>query len=191
EERIEALIQHEVGTHVATYYNGKTTSFKLLYSGVPGYEELQEGLAVLSEYLVGGLSNSRLRILAARVVAVHKMIDGHSFIETFNLLTEKYNFKAKSAFNLTMRVFRGGGLTKDAVYLKGLIDLLEHLRNGNEIEPLLIGKIRQDYLPIMEELIYRKILKPIPIKPRYLSSKYQHKIDELKKGLNVFSMIKR
>lgn len=191
EDRMEALIQHEVGTHVATYYNGKSQPFKLLYSGVPGYEELQEGLAVLSEYLVGGLTNGRLRILAARVVAVHCMIDGHSFIETFNLLTEKYLFKTKTAFNITMRVYRGGGLTKDAVYLKGLVDLLEHLRKGNEIEPLLIGKIRQDYLPIMEEFIHRKILKPIPIKPRYLSSKYQNKINELKKGISVFTMIKK
>ena len=40
-------------------------------SGLAGHEETQEGLAVLAEYLVGGLTASRLRQLAARVVAVH------------------------------------------------------------------------------------------------------------------------
>ena len=53
--RAEALIQHEVGTHVLTYYNGKAQPFRQLYSGLAGYESLQEGLAVLAEHLVGAL----------------------------------------------------------------------------------------------------------------------------------------
>ena len=69
ESRVEALIQHEVGTHVLTYYNGRSQRFRQLYSGLAGYEELQEGLAVMAEYLVGGLSLPRLRLLAARVIA--------------------------------------------------------------------------------------------------------------------------
>ena len=32
-------------------------------TGLTGYDTLQEGLAVLSEYLVGGLSRPRLRLL--------------------------------------------------------------------------------------------------------------------------------
>ncbi len=67
--RVEALIQHEVGTHVLTYHNGKAQPLRHLYTGLAGYDALQEGLAVLSEYLVGGLSRPRLRLLAGRVVA--------------------------------------------------------------------------------------------------------------------------
>ena len=63
--RIAALLAHEVGTHLLTYYNGRMQPFQQLYSGLAGYEELQEGLAVLSEYLVGGLTRGRLRQLAA------------------------------------------------------------------------------------------------------------------------------
>src|SRR5690606_9154010 len=55
--RAKALIQHEVGTHVVTYYNGKAQPFRLFSTGVPGYEQLQEGLAVLAEYISGGLTN--------------------------------------------------------------------------------------------------------------------------------------
>lgn len=186
--RADALIQHEVGTHVATYFNGKAQPFQLFYTGVPGYEQLQEGLAVLAEYLVGGLTNNRLRTLAARVVAVHQMVAGYSFIDTFFLLTDKYSFTPEQAFSITMRAYRGGGLTKDAIYLKGLINLLEYMKEGNDIKPLLIGKIRQDYLPILDELVYRKILKPIPITPRYLDGRYNDKIKEIQKGINVFNL---
>src|SRR5690606_13084216 len=72
--RALALIQHEVGTHIITYFNGKEQPFSFFRLGVPGYEQLQEGLAVLSEYLVGGLTNDRLRILAGRVIAVQHML---------------------------------------------------------------------------------------------------------------------
>lgn len=186
--RARALIQHEVGTHIATYFNGKAQPFRLFYNGVPGYEQLQEGLAVFAEYICGGLNNSRLRTLAARVVAVHQMIKGHPFIDTFFLLTDKYKFSPERSFSITMRVYRGGGLTKDAIYLKGLISLLDYIKEGKELMPLLIGKIRQDYLPVIEELTYRNLLKPIPIKPRYLADSYNEKIKKVEKQLTVFNL---
>lgn len=190
EDRVEALIQHEVGTHVLTYFNGKAQPLKQLYSGVPGYEELQEGLAVLSEYLVGGLNAARLRKLAARVLAVNASIKKESFTNTFKMLVEKHNFSAYTAFNITMRAYRGGGLTKDAVYLKGLIDLLKYLQKGKPLEPLYVGKITEAYLPIIQELQFRNILKPIPLKPRYLTNiAALEKIKTLQKGVTVFNLV--
>ncbi len=187
--RAFALLQHEVGTHVATYYNGKAQPFRLFYVGVPGYEQLQEGLAVLSEYITGGLTNHRMRILAARVVAVHHMLAGNSFADTFDMLTDKYGFKHEVAFHITMRVYRGGGLTKDAVYLKGLLNVIEYIKQGKDIAQLLVGKIRQDYLPIIEELMHRQLLKPSPLRPKFLEKPYIDKIDEIKKDGSVFKMI--
>ena len=188
--RSEALIQHEIGTHVLTYYNGKAQPLKQLYLGTPGYEDLQEGLAVLAEYLVGGLNASRLRILAARVVATRAMVNGGGFIDTFRLLHKEYGFKPESAFSITTRVFRGGGFTKDAVYLKGLIDVLKYLSQGKPLQPLLIGKIRQDYLPFMDELKNREILKDAPLRPRYFSNPDSiRKLKELKKGATIFDLI--
>jgi len=187
--RAFALIQHEVGTHVVTYYNGKAQPLKLFYIGVPGYEQLQEGLAVFSEYLSGGLTNDRLRILAARVIAVNHMITGNPFVDTFFLLTDKYQFKPETAFHITMRVYRGGGLTKDAVYLKGLLNLIEYIKQGKDLAPLLIGKIRQDYIPVINELTFRGLLSKIPIKPRYLTTPYLKHLDKIKKGGNIFSLL--
>jgi uncharacterized protein (TIGR02421 family) len=160
----------------------------LLSSGVPGYEQLQEGLAVLSEYIMKGLTGKRLRTLAARVLAVDLMVSGHSFVDTFHHLVDRYQFTPSISFSITTRVYRGGGLTKDAVYLKGLLNLLEYLKKGNEIEPLLVGKIRQDYLPIIEELVHRRLLKPVPIKPRFLSNPYKERLKTLTNGISIFNM---
>lgn len=189
-KRAEALIQHEIGTHVLTFYNGKAQPLQQLYLGSPGYEDLQEGLAVLAEYLVGGLTPARLRILAGRVIATESMLKGADFIETFRQMHKEFGFTAKTSFSLVTRVFRGGGFTKDAVYLKGLVNLLKYLSTNKNLEPLLIGKIRQDYIPFIDELISRKILKPAPLRPRYFSSfESMEKLKKLKKGSTVFDLI--
>lgn len=188
--RARALIQHEIGTHVLTYYNGKAQPLKLLYTGAPGYEELQEGLAVLSEYLVNGLTKNRLQVLAARVLAVNALIKGYDFVNTFQMLIDEYNLNEYTAFILTMRVFRGGGLTKDAVYLRGFVHLLDYIKQGNDIKSLLIGKIRQDYLSIVRELLSRKILKPMPLMPRYLTDPFcLERLKTIATSSSIFNLI--
>ncbi|WP_270087622.1 flavohemoglobin expression-modulating QEGLA motif protein [Sphingobacterium sp. SYP-B4668] len=186
--RAVALIQHEVGTHIVTYFNGKSQPFKLFSLGVPGYEQLQEGLAVFAEYMVGELTRDRLRIIAARVIAVHHMLAGHKFPDTFFLLVDQYSFNEETAFHITTRVYRGGGLTKDALYLKGLLGIIQYIREGRDLASLLIGKIREDYIPIVEELTLRGLILPPVLRPRYLSEPYLHSIDQIKKGGNIFNL---
>ena len=168
--RIEALLAHEVGTHLLTYYNGRAQPFQQLYSGLAGYEELQEGLAVLAEYLVDGLTSGRMRQLAARVVAVRQLTDGASFVDTFRRLHGDFGLSARGAYNVTMRVYRGGGLTKDAIYLRGLGKVLRYLETGGDLNPLFAGKIAVEHISIIKELHYREVLKPIPLVPRYLKN---------------------
>lgn len=189
-ERAIALIQHEVGTHIATYFNGKSQSLQLFSLGVPGYEKLQEGLAVFAEYMVDGLNNDRLKILAARVICVRHMLMGNTFIDTFSMLVEQYDFTEDVAFLIAMRVYRGGGLTKDAVYLQGLIELIEYIREGHDINILTIGKIRKDYIPIIQDLIQRGYLRQPTIIPRFLSKEYAKRLETIKKEGSVFKLIK-
>lgn len=165
--RVDALIQHEVGTHLVTYHNGRLQPLRQLRAGLAGYEELQEGLAVLAEYLVGGLDALRLRTLAARVLAAKAVVDGASFIEIFRLLC-RYGFTARSAFQITLRVFRGGGFVKDYIYLSGLQAVLNFLSAGGEMERLYIGKIALKHLGIIEELRAREVLRAAPLLPRFL-----------------------
>jgi uncharacterized protein (TIGR02421 family) len=166
--RIDALMHHEVGTHILTHANGAAQPLELLAHGLPNYDELQEGLAVLAEYLSGGLTASRLRLLAARVVAVRCLTRGSTFPEVFHLLHERYGFTPRTAFTITTRVFRGGGLTKDAVYLRGLLFVLRYLRAGHDTEALWIGKVGGEHLPLIEELRWREVLHPVALRPRYL-----------------------
>lgn len=190
--RVEALLQHEVGTHIVTYFNGRAQPFRQLYTGLAGYEELQEGLAVLSEYLVGGLSRPRLRLLAGRVVAVRRLTEGASFVETFRELNRTYGFAQRTAYTITMRVYRGGGLTKDAVYLKGLAHLLAYLKKGGAIEPLFVGKIMTDHIPLIRELQWREVLQPAPLWPRYMADpQTTKKLTRLRNGLTVLDLIER
>ncbi len=167
EKRVESLLHHEIGTHLLTYFNGRCQPFQQLYAGLAGYEELQEGLAVLAEYLCGGLTKRRLRTLAARVIAVDSMVTGNSFVETFRLLHKKHHFAPHTSFTTTLRVYRGGGYSKDLIYLRGLRDLLEYLAAGHEIEPLYVGKIGLQHVPYVQELRRRGIITPPRVLPRF------------------------
>jgi uncharacterized protein (TIGR02421 family) len=165
--RVEPLIQHEIGTHVVTYENGAKQPFKLLTVGLPGYDETQEGLAVLAEFVVGGLDPQRLRLLAARVVAVDRMLNGAEFLEIFEDLHENYSFPARVAWGITIRVVRSGGLTKDVIYLRGISRVLEFVAERKTIEPLLLGKLSLDHVPLVEDLRDRGVLNPVWITPRW------------------------
>jgi len=166
--RVRALVCHEIGTHSLTYFNGRAQPLRLLSVGLAGYDELQEGLAVLAEYLVGGLSRARLRLLAGRVIAAQAVTDGADYVETFRKLTRECGFAEETAFTVATRVHRGGGLTKDAVYLRGILHILDYLRSGGELEPLYFGKIAVRHVPLINELQWRGTVLPAPLRPRFL-----------------------
>jgi uncharacterized protein (TIGR02421 family) len=188
-DRCDALIQHEIGTHILTYCNGKSQPIKQMYAGFAGYDQLQEGLAVLAEYLVNGLTVNRLRLLAGRVVAATSMVQGATFIETFKLLQRDHNFPEKTAYYITMRIYRGGGLTKDAVYLAGLMDVLEYMKNGGKLEPLFTGKFNMTHIKLIEELLHRDVLKQ-PILPRFLErNSVKERLEKLRKGVSLTELL--
>ena len=189
QQRAQALLAHEVGVHALTYFNGQAQPFKLLRSGFAGYEELQEGLAVLAEYLVGGLSKPRLRLLAARLIAANSLIGGASFIDTFRLLRADYGFKQRPAFNITMRIYRAGGLTKDAVYLRGLLHLLDYLRDNPLDDLFFIGKIAIDHVPIIQELQRRQVLQAPSLRPHFMAdSQSVPRLEKLTQGLSALDL---
>lgn len=167
--RVEATVQHEVGTHILTYYNGQHQPFRQLHTGAAGYDELQEGIAVLAEYLVGGLSRPRLRLLAGRVLAADHVARGAEFVETFRMLHDNHSFSQRTAYTMAMRVYRGGGFTKDIVYLRGLCGVLARLAKGTPLIELLIGKFALHHLDLIEELVWRKVLIPARLRPTYLN----------------------
>ncbi len=187
--RCDALIQHEIGTHILTYCNGKSQPLRQMYAGFAGYDGLQEGLAVLAEYLVGGLTVNRMRMLAGRVLATQAMVDGVGFIENFMSLKNTYHFPEKTAYNITMRIHRGGGLPKDAIYLAGLIQVMAYLKNGGNLEMLYAGKFDTVHIELIEELTHRNILKA-PITPRFLERELVgERLKKVRNGLQVIDLL--
>jgi uncharacterized protein (TIGR02421 family) len=189
-ERVAPLLHHEVGTHVLTYYNGHAQPLRQLYNGLAGYDELQEGLAVLAEYLAGGLDAARMRTLAARVVAAHAIEQNATFLDTFRLLTADCAMGAAAAFDITSRAHACGGFTRDLIYLRGLLGLIEYIRAGGAIEPLYVGKIAAKHVEILEELRARGYLKTPPLLPRLFEEPdTSRRIDALRNGLQLTRMI--
>ncbi len=167
EDRAEALLQHEVGTHLVTQVNGTHQHISTMGAGLAGYEETQEGLAVVAEIAVGGLTAFRLRQLAARVVTVDSMLGGAPFSATHRLLVDA-GLPPRTAFSTVMRVYRAGGFTKDAIYLRGLLALLRHVRDGGSLDLFYLGKFALDDLELIEDLHRRGLLRPARIMPPYL-----------------------
>lgn len=190
--RVEGLLAHEVGTHIVTYFNGRAQRLKLLAAGLSRSDELQEGLAVLAEGLTGELSEARLRLLAARVLAVHRLTRGATFVDVFRELTQEHDFGARTAFDVALRVFRGGGFTKDAIYLRGLRTLLDYLAAGQRLEVLLIGKLAFGHVPLVEQLLERGVLEPPALIPHYLRhGEAERLVSELKQGQRLQRLIRR
>ena len=95
------------------------------------------------------------------------MIDGAEFPEVHRGLVAA-GVAAEPAFTITMRVFRGGGLTKDAVYLRGLQELVTHLGSGRSLDTLWLGKMPLTAIPLVEDLHRRGVLTDALLTPRFL-----------------------
>lgn len=189
--RIKATIHHEIGTHILTYLNGKEQPFQLMHTGFAGYEELQEGMAVFSEYLSGGLTRPRIRTLAGRVLAANMIIGGAEFVEAYRKLHDAYCFSNKNAFTIAMRVYRGGGYVKDIIYLRGLMSLLKSIAEGADLKEMLSGKFALHHRDLTDELIWRGILKPPVHIPRYFEDpKAMERFQLTRKGLSVLDLLK-
>ncbi len=185
-DRVEPLLHHEVGTHVVTYQNGARQPLTLLTIGLPGYDETQEGLAVLAEYLTGGLDPRRLRVLAARVVAVSEMLDGADFMEIFESLRTEHRIPRRTAWSIAIRVVVGGGSVKDAIYLRGIARILDALAEGISLDVLFVGKLALDHVPLIQDLLDRQVLNEPWVRPRWLDVPgAQERLDRLREGASV------
>ncbi len=146
------LANHEIGVHLVTTYNGLEQPLKIFSNGLPKNVETQEGLAVFSEYMGGALTLKRLKELAYRVMAADGLIKGYSFADTFDLIHGQYKLNRDEAFGITLRAHRGGGFTKDRLYLSGLRKIYKRYQNEEPMDILFTGKVSLDYEEQMNHL---------------------------------------
>lgn len=188
--RVAPLLHHEVGTHVLTWFNGTAQPLRQLSEGLAGYDELQEAIAVFAEYLSGGLDATRMRLLAARVVAARSVEDGASFIDTFRLLTDDHGFTPAGAFDICERVHASGGFTRDLIYLRGVMRLLDYLAEGGDLEPLYIGKLAFRHVEVLAELQERGFLEPAPLVPALFDQPgVRERLAAARNGLTLIDLV--
>ncbi len=169
ENQIAILTNHEIGVHMVTTMNGLLQPLKIFSHGFPDNIETQEGLAVYSEYMSNSLTLKRLKELAYRVIAVDSLAKGYSFSRTFRLLHNGYDLDRETAFKITVRVHRGGGFTKDYLYLSGLKKIYDFHQKGNDLNLLLTGKVTLEYSKQLQSL--RDL--GLAIKPKHITDSYQ------------------
>lgn len=163
----QSLLHHELGVHMATTLNAASQRLKVFSLGLPGNTLTQEGLAILNEYQSGNMSLKRLRGLALRVLAVKEMLKYGDFRHTYAFLHEEHRLSESEAFKLAVRVHRGGGFTKDYLYLNGVGLALETIKT-QDIKNLYVGKTGFAYLPIINEMVDRQLVKAPKFFPEFL-----------------------
>lgn len=153
ENEMAILTNHEIGVHMVTTMNGLEHPLKIFSHGLPNNVETQEGLAVFSEYMSGNLTLKRLKELAYRVIAVDALAKGYSFSRTFRLLHNTYDLDREDAFSKTVRAYRGGGFTKDYLYLTGLKKIYNYYKSGKDLSILLTGKVSLEFADDIQYLM--------------------------------------
>jgi uncharacterized protein (TIGR02421 family) len=156
---IISIFNHEVETHCLTSQNGSLQeNCEFLAFGGPRTTMTQEGLAIFFEIYGHSLSHHRFMTLCDRTLAVKKVEDGANFIELYRWYKERA-VNETEAFLMTQRVFRGAKLTgkypltKDVVYLAGLMGVYNFLRiavkhqNRMLVESLVCGRIALEDVP--------------------------------------------
>ncbi len=175
---LKALIHHELEVHMLTTVNSEYQKLKVFKLGLPGNTLTQEGLAILSEYMTGNMTLTRLKVLALRVIAVKMMIKDYDFSRTFKILMDDYGLNQNEAFKITARVYRGGGFTKDFLYLRGLRMAIQLFKTC-DISPLFIGKTSFEYLDIIFELVQREMIDPPTLLPQFMSKKKSNRPNKI------------
>jgi uncharacterized protein (TIGR02421 family) len=150
--QLKVLANHEIGVHLVTTFNGINQPLKIFTNGFPNNVETQEGLAVYSEYMSGCLTITRLKELAYRVIAADSLAKGYSFSATFDLLHNQYKLNRDKAYIITLRIHRGGGFTKDYLYLTGLKKVYDYTKNNGDLDILLTGKVTLEYKSVIAKM---------------------------------------
>ena len=158
EPELDAFAHHELGVHMLTTILAKQQPLKVFALGLVGNTHTQEGVAIFSEYCSGNLTLKRLKALALRVVAVDLMLKQQDFLKTYQTLRADHGMEKESAFTLTTRVYRGGGFTKDHLYLRGFSGIVNLYHNQAPLEDLLVGKTGLLDLPVISEMIARGMI---------------------------------
>lgn len=170
---IDALVAHEIETHVLTAENGDHQPYQLLRRGCAGYMDTQEGLAIFNQNRVLSEHHDKRYGPARSVLAVAYALE-HSFAETRAYLEEELGYRPDKALSKAIDVKRGladasqpGAFTKGLVYFRGLRAIEQFVTGGGNLADLYIGKVALEDMELIKQI---PDLKPAIILPSFLRS---------------------
>ena len=160
ENRLKAVIAHEICTHVYRYENGAMQKYKIFAQGTSNYLQTEEGLAVYNQKAIGVPLGEKDKWAALRVIAAYKAKE-MSFKELYSYLKYEYELDDESAWKSCIRAKRGitntssyGAFTRDIIYFKGYLEVKNHIeKHGRRgMKELYVGKISIDDLKYLVHL---------------------------------------
>ena len=73
---------------------------------------------------------------------------------------------------------------------EALVEILDYIASGNKLEPLYAGKLAGDHIPIIRGLLLRGVLRPPPLRPRYLDyPQAAERLERLRQGMTVVDLL--
>ena len=165
---VDALIAHEIETHVLTAENGSHQPFELLRRGTANYLDTQEGLAIVNQNRVLPPHHEK-RLGAARTLLGLSYALEHSFSETLAYLEGELGYRPEKALAKAFDLKRGlshtaeaGAFTKGIVYFRGQRAVEQFLKDGGDLKSLYVGKIAIEDLPVLAQIddVKRPLILP-------------------------------
>jgi alpha-L-glutamate ligase-like protein/uncharacterized protein (TIGR02421 family) len=157
-EHVDALVAHEIETHVLTAENGLQQPFELFRTGFAHYLDTQEGLAIFSQNRVLSVHHDKRYGPARNVLAIAFALE-HSFAETRSYLEEELGYRPDKALSKAIDVKRGisrteeaGAMSKGLVYFRGLRAIEHFLSAGGDLKRLYVGKIALEDLELIDKV---------------------------------------
>ncbi len=155
------LAIHEVHGHLVSAFNGRAQRLGIFAIGTAGSYGTQEGLSILLEERAGLLDGARRRTLAARLLTTHAMHAGVSFGDAARELVREHGFVPAQAIGLCERAYRGGGVSRDAVYLTHWLRVKRSIELGHaSLAELQVGKVALEDLEDLRKLREEGLLGP-------------------------------
>ena len=127
------IVVHEVHGHVLRRHQGRRREHLPFRCGVSGADADEEGRALWLEAQAGFMSATRKIELGRRHLAADACQRGASFCETIELLLG-LGTPLEQALALGLRVWRGGGIAREIIYLPGYWRACRHLETSPDLE---------------------------------------------------------
>ncbi|PIR52546.1 hypothetical protein COU76_05830 [Candidatus Peregrinibacteria bacterium CG10_big_fil_rev_8_21_14_0_10_49_10] len=168
---IEALIAHEIETHILTAENGAHQAYMLFRNGCANYLDTQEGMAIYNQNRVYGPFHEKRYNPPRNLLGLAFGLE-HSFAKTREYLEEELGYDPEKALHQALAVKRGlrdttepGGFTKSVVYFRGFRAIEHFVASGGDLTLLYVGRIALEDLKLIGEM---EDLEPPLLLPSFL-----------------------